>query len=542
MIAAANPHAARAGLEMLRAGGSAVDAAIAAEMVLTLVEPQSSGIGGSAFLLHYSPGNPGRGVEPDLDAYDGRETAPASATDTMFMNAFGQPLPIRVREPGGRSVGVPGMLRMLEAAHKRHGRLPWAHLFEPAIRLASEGFAVSPRLHDMIKGDRHLKRFPVARSYFFTPAGEPLAVGSKLRNSALAETFREIAQGGADVFYEGAIADAISSAVNKTSWLPGNMAKMDLSRYRARVRQVICRPYRAWRVCGMPPPTSGGVAILQILAMVEPFDLSRMPSDGVQAVHLISEASRLAFADRNAYVADPDFVSIPVEGLLDPSYLRQRGETISGARSMGKALPGLPPKAVRRDRAPDESADAHVSTSHVSVVDSRGNAVALTSSVGTPFGSRLMVRGFMLNDELVDFAARPTRDGLPVANRPGPRKRPRSSMSPTIVTDGEGRLALVIGSPGGSSIIGYVTKTLVGALDWNLPLREAIALPNFVNRNGPTVLEEGTKLEEIRPALEALGHEVTVRPMTSGLHGIRVHPSGLEGGADPRREGVAIGD
>ncbi len=542
MISAANPHAARAGLEILRAGGSAVDAAIAAQMVLTLVEPQSSGIGGGAFLLNFSPGRPDAGVMPDLDAYDGREIAPASATDTMFMNAFGQPLPMSVREAGGRSVGVPGLLRMLEAAHKRHGRLPWAHLFEPAIRLAEQGFAVSPRLHELIRQDPHLKRFPEARRYFFTPKGEPLPAGTILRNPALSDTFRLIAQHGADAFYEGDIADAIVSAVNKTSWLPGDMARMDLVRYRARVRQVVCRPYRVWRICGMPPPTSGGIATLQILGMLERFDMSRIAAGSPLAVHLITEASRLAFADRNSYVADPDFVAIPVDGLLDRGYLRQRSEAILGTQSIGKALPGVPPQTALNDRAPDDATDGPVSTSHISVVDARGNAVSMTTTIGMPFGSRLMVRGFMLNDELTDFSAMPQRDGQPVANRPGPRKRPRSSMAPTIVTDEAGRLVFVIGSPGGSNIIGYVTKALIGVLDWDMDVQDALALPNFVNRNGPTDLEQGTELEQIGPVLEALGHTVRVQPKTSGLHGIRVRGSGLEGGADPRREGVAIGD
>jgi len=542
MVAAANPHAAKAGLAVLRAGGSAVDAAIAMQMVLTLVEPQSSGIGGGAFLVHYIPGKPDEDLDPVFHAYDGRETAPAVATDALFLNALGRPLPFRMRQVGGRGVGVPGTLRMLEMAHKRHGKLPWIRLFDHVILLAEKGFPVSPRLHAMIKRDEQLKNFPAARRYFYTADGEPLPVGTILRNPELTATLRRIATGGADAFYEGPIAEDIASAVRNSDWLPAEMTAHDLARYRAKDRRILCRPYRQWRVCGMPPPTSGGIATLQILGLLEQFDLSRLRPGSVQAVHLISEASRLAFADRNFYVADPDFVSVPTDGLLDPDYLRGRARRISASSSMSTALPGVPPRMAWRGRAPDDGDERPISTSHISVVDAEGNAVAMTTSVGMPFGSRLMVRGFMLNDELTDFAAIPVRHGLQVANRPGPLKRPRSSMSPTIVTDQQGRLVMTLGSPGGSNIIGYVTKTLIAALDWNLPLQAAIALPHHINKNGRTELEQGTVLEKIAPALEKLGHDVRIRPKTSGLHGIRVVPGGLEGGADPRREGLAIGD
>jgi len=542
MVAAANPHAAKAGLAVLRAGGSAVDATIAMQMVLTLVEPQSSGIGGGAFLVHFSPGKPDENIDPDFNAYDGRETAPAAATDALFLNSLGLPLPFEMRQAGGRGVGVPGTLRMLEMAHKRHGKLPWIRLFDHAILLAEKGFPVSPRLHAMIKGDEQLKKFPAARRYFYTANGDPLPVGTILRNPALAATLRRVASDGADAFYYGAIAEDIARAVRNADWLPAEMTALDLARYRARERRILCRPYRRWRVCGMPPPTSGGIATLQILGLLEQFDMARLPPDSVQAIHLITEASRLAFADRDYYLADPDFVSVPTDGLLDPDYLRGRGRRISADSSMSTALPGTPPRVAWLDRVPDSSDERPISTSQISVVDAAGNAVAMTTSVGMPFGSRLMVRGFMLNDELTDFAAIPVRNGLRVANRPGPLKRPRSSMSPTIVTDRQGRLVLTVGSPGGSNIIGYVVKTLIAALDWNLSMQDAIALPNFVNKNGPTSVEKGTRLENIAPVLEKLGHEVRIRAMTSGLHGIRVVPGGLEGGADPRREGVAIGD
>lgn len=542
MIAAANPLAAQAGLTILRAGGSAVDAAIAAQMVLTLVEPQSSGIGGGAFLIHFKPGKPAQDVGSALHAYDGRETAPASATDSLFLNSLGRPFPYRFRQAGGRGVGVPGLVRVLEMAHRRHGKLPWVRLFDRAILLAEKGFEVSPRLHAMIRRDRHLKNFPVARRYFYTDQGDPLPIGTLLRNPELAQTFRLIAMGGADAFYNGVLAEDIAESVSNTLHLPAEMTSLDLARYRAKERNILCRPYRDWRVCGMPPPTSGGIATLQILGMLERFDLRRLRPGSLQAVHLISEASRLAFADRNLYVADPDFVDVPTNGLLDPDYLRQRGRQISAVQSLGKALPGVPPQVASWQHAPDTGEQRPISTSHISVVDSQGRAVSMTTTIGTAFGSRIMVGGFMLNDELTDFAAVPNINGRPVANRPGPRKRPRSSMSPTIVTDKEGRLVMAVGSPGGSSIIGYVTKALIGALDWKLSMQNAIALPNHVNKNAHTELEKGTTVEKLKSGLVALGHEVRVRPKTSGLHGIYVRSNGLEGGADPRREGVAIGD
>ena len=546
MISAANPHAARVGRDILRAGGSAVDAVIAAQMVLTLVEPQSSGIGGGAFLLNYAPPDPDKGRGPVLKAYDGRETAPASATESLLLDEAGQPIPYRIREAGGRGVGVPGLMRMLEMAHRAHGTLPWKQLFLPAIELAEKGFEVSPRLHRMIAGDRHLRNFPVARRYFFTETGEPLAVGTRLRNPELATTLRALADRGADAFYSGDIARKIAQAVSLSKALPARMTAADLAGYRAKERDIICRPYRVWRVCVMPPPTSGGTTTLQILAMLERFDLSRIHPGSTQAVHLIAEASKLAFADRNQYLADPDFIDIPVAALLNRDYLNARGRAISAINSMGKAFPGTPPpdgkRAGLREWAPDDGDQRPVSTSQISAVDGRGHAVSMTTTVGTPFGSRLMAGGFLLNSQLTDFSPVPSQHGRKIANRPEPGKRPRSSMSPTIVTDATGKLVLTAGSPGGSSIIGYVTKTLIAALDWNLSMQEAISLPNFINRNRETELEKGTALEDIAPALKALGHDVRVRPRTSGLHGIRIRPNGLEGGADPRREGVALGD
>ena len=542
MVAAANPLAVEAGLDVLRQGGSAVDATIATQMVLNLVEPQSSGIGGGAFLLHYKAGKSSPHREAIIDAYDGRETAPESADENLFTDAQGKTIPWRQRMAGGKGVGVPGLLRMLELSHKRHGRLPWARLFDRAIEMASKGFTVSPRLHAMIKRDRHLKNFSAARSFFFTRDGEALPIGTLIKNSELANTLRQVATKGANAFYTGAIAHDIAAAVSNTHHLPAKMTAADIALYQAKKRRILCHPYRQWRICGMPPPTSGGIAIAQILTMLEPFDLSRIPPNSAQAVHLVAEASKLAFADRNQYVSDPDFVKVPVAGLLDRHYLKSRAAMISANKAMGKATPGIPPQLVQRNHAPDDGDNRPISTSHISVVDAKGNAVSMTTTVGTAFGSRIMVRGFMLNDELTDFASIPRVNGRPKVNRVEPRKRPRSSMSPTMVTDPEGKLVMAIGSPGGSSIIGYVLKALIAGLDWKMTMQDAIALPNFLNKNRKTELEKGTALEALAPALRKLGHQIRIRRKTSGLHGIRLRPGGYEGGADPRREGIARGD
>ena len=534
-ISAANPHASRAGLGMLRAGGSAVDAAIAAQAVLTLVEPQSSGIGGGAFLLHYSR------KAREVEAYDGRETAPSAAGPDLFLGADEKPLKFYDAVIGGRSVGTPGVLRMLELAHEKHGRLSWARLFDPAIALAANGFQISPRLHYFIGRAKGLKRYAAARRYFFTPDGKPKPAGSILKNPDYAATLRLIAKRGADGLYLGPLARRIVNAVQGAKANPGSLSLADLRKYRAVNRQSLCRRYRQWNICTMGPPTSGGITTLQILGLLERFDLARLKPGSVRAVHLISEAGRLAFADRAAYIADSDFMSVPVDGLLQRNYLAARSELISAARSMGKALPGAPGRRKAEIPAVSDAIELP-STSHLSVVDADGNAVSMTSSVENIFGSRLMVGGFMLNNQLTDFSFRPEIDGRKVANRVQPGKRPRSSMAPTIVLDGDDKLVLALGSPGGSRIIGFVARALIATLDWRLGLEQAFALPNHVNRNGPTDLEKGTALEVIAPGLEALGHEVRIRRITSGLHGVRATPLGYDAAADPRREGVALGD
>lgn len=529
MVSAANPHATRAGVAMLEAGGSAIDAAIAAQLVLGLVEPQSSGIGGGAFLLHHDP------ESGQTHAYDGRETAPLAATADQFMTPEGEPLGFWDAVPGGLSVGVPGILKMLELTHSEHGTLAWARLFEPAIALAENGFLISPRLHELIARDKLLPKFPAAASYFYTPAGNPRPVGTVLRNPAYAETLRRIAAEGTSAFYEGEVAADIVAAVRNSAINPGRMTQADLAAYRAVRRAPLCGSYRDWEVCGMPPPTSGGTAVLQILGLLEPHDLGAAGPTDTRTLHLLAEAGKLAFADRNAFLADSDFVEVPLDSLLDPDYLASRSGLIDPQRALPEAQPGLELRNGSWVQVEPPS------TSHLSVIDADGRAVSMTSSIENAFGSRLMVRGFLLNNQLTDFAFVPEVDGGPVANRVEPGKRPRSSMSPTLVFDDGGALRLAIGSPGGSRIIGYVVRALTGILDHDLSVQAAIDLPHVVNRNGPTDVESATAAASTKTALEALGHVVRETEMTSGLHGIFVLEDGsLAGGADPRREGVAL--
>jgi gamma-glutamyltranspeptidase/glutathione hydrolase len=536
MVVAANPIATDIGRQILRQGGSAVDAAIAMQMVLTLVEPQSSGIGGGGFLLHY------QAETKKVEAYDGRETAPAGAKPDMFLDAEGKPLAFPEAALGGHAIGVPGVLRLLELAHDDHGRLPWARLFEPAMRLALDGFQISPRLHRLIADTPQLKEFPATRAYFFDAEGNPKAAGARLTNPELAETFRVIANGGAQAFYNGGIGRALIRAARENG-KPGTLSQDDLKGYKAIKREAVCGPYRAYRVCGMGPPSSGGVAILQTLTILERFDLRALPPNSLQAVHLIAEASKLAFADRNRYLADPNFEQIPVERLIDRRYLADRAKLVTPERAQGRAEPGR--FQSRADRAPDRDSELPA-TSHISIVDGAGNALAFTTSIERAFGSHVMARGFLLNNQMTDFALRPREGDVPNINRVEPGKRPRSSMSPTLVLDRDNRLVLALGSPGGARIIPYVAKTLVAALDWGLDPQRAVALPHFVNLNGATELERDTAIAGLTGELRNLGHEVTAGPLTSGLGIIQVvrrqGQTRLLGGADPRHEGEALGD
>lgn len=533
MAAAANPLAATAGRDILRAGGSATDAAIAIQLVLNLVEPQSSGIGGGAFFVHWDEA--GRKVT----TLDGRETAPAAAKPDRFMKD-GKPMPFREAVVGGRSVGVPGTLKLLEEAHRRWGKLPWADVVAPALKLAEEGFAISPRLNGLLAGEKDLPKNALAAAYFYESDGKPKAVGTVLKNPAFAATLRAVAAQGSEAFYKGAIAEDIVATVAGHPTNPGDITLADLAAYKVEEREAVCGAYRIWRLCGMGPPSSGAVALQQMLGILEGQDVRRM-GPGAEAAHWFSEAGRLAFADRALYLADPAFISVPVRGLIDRDYIRSRAGLVSPERSMGRAKPGDPPHRRAQLLAPSDGVEN--GTSHISVVDADGNAVAMTTTIEDGFGSRLMTKGgFLLNNELTDFNFAPEEDGKPVANRVEPGKRPRSSMAPTLVFDAFGRLYAVVGSPGGSQIIGYVGKTLVALLDWKMDPQQAVDFGNFGSRNGPTELEKGTESEAWKAALETKGHEVRLLEMTSGTQVIVKTPEGFLGGADGRREGVAIGD
>ena len=553
MAAAANPLATEAGRKILRAGGTAIDAAIAMQAVLTLVEPQATGIGGGAFIMYWD----GKRVQ----AYDGRETAPAGADEKLFLRPDGKPMSFSEGQIGGRSVGTPGVLRALEMAHRQHGKLPWAKLFEPAIALAEQGFPISQRLYTQIAADKFLPNSPEMAAYFLTPDGKAKPVGTLLKNPALAKTLRDIARRGPNALYTGPLASEIVRQVNGSA-NAGSLSLADLRDYRAKERAPICSDYKRWKICGMPPPSSGGIAIAQMLGTLQALEakdpkyaLAAMKpkqvatpagvEPGIEAVHAVSEVGRLAYADRGLYVADSDFVPVNVAGLLNRDYLVQRASLI-GEKSMGKAEAGTPPGntlALAPDRSPPR-----VSTSQIVAVDNTGGAISMTTTVESYFGSHLMVRGFILNNQLTDFSFVPSENGKPVANRVQAGKRPRSSMAPTLVFDREtGKLVATVGSPGGSQIIEYVSKTLVGLLDWNMDVQAAINMPNFGSRNGPTELEAGLVSPALVQGLKDRGHEVAQIEMTSGTQAImrRQRPDGTwawAGGADPRREGVALGD
>ena len=532
MIATANPLATEAGYDILQQGGSAVDAAIAAQMVLGLTEPQSSGIGGGALLLLYD------GTQ--VVAFDGRETAPAAATPDRFLDAYGQPLALRDAVVGGRSVGVPGVLKMLDMVHRQYGTLPWSTLFQPAIHLAEAGFPMSRRLHLLVASDQHLRHVEPTRSYFYQVDGTPKAVGTRLHNPDYAHVLKLIAAHGAEVFYSGKLVEDMVQAVRQYPRHPGDLTAADFAAYEARQRQPLRSTYRGYTVYGMPPPSAGGIAVLQILGILEHFDLQQYHPLAVDSVHLIAEAGRLAYADRARYVADRDFVDVPVAGLLDRNYLAARSRLISMTQSLGMAPPGEPHYAPATPFG-DDGALELPSTSHISIVDAQGHALAMTTSIEAAFGSRIMVNGYLLNNQLTDFSFAPTEAGKPVANCIAARKRPRSAMAPTLVFDQHGQCKMAVGSPGGSAIINYVAQTLVAVLDWHLDPQQAVSLPHYGSRNGPTELEKGRHLEALGPQLEARGHRVALSEMTSGLSAILKTADGYAGGADPRREGTVRG-
>jgi gamma-glutamyltranspeptidase/glutathione hydrolase len=546
MVSAAHPLAVAAGYDILQGGGNAIDAAITVQLVLTLVEPQYSGIGGGAFALYFDAST------GEVTSYDGRETAPQAVTETLFLDDQGEVLPFLQAVVGGRSVGVPGAVKLLETLHQDHGQLPWPHLFQPAIELAEQGFAVSPQLAAWIAQDQdQLRRYPGTRAYFFDLQGDPLGAGTRLRNPGLADTLTTIAQGGASGFYQGEIAADVVATVREAADNPGYLSLEDLATYQVKSRPPVCIDYRTYQVCGMGPPSSGGLTVGQILGVLNHFDLSSLGPNHPQSWHLIGEASRLAFADRNHYIADADFVPVPTLNLIATDYLQQRATLI---QPEGPILPEVNPGTPAPSPFQAGADVALPSTTHFSIVDAQGNAISMTSSIENVFGSRLMVRGFLLNNQLTDFSfypqaptGAPWPGGAPpqtqaVANRVQPGKRPRSSMAPTIVLDPQGKLYMVLGSPGGSRIIGYVAKTLIAHLDWGLDIQAAINLPHLINRGGAYELELDTEAAKLQAPLNDLGYETKVQPLNSGLHGIIVTPQGLEGGADPRREGIVLGD
>ena len=533
MVAAANPLAVEAGARVLREGGSAADAMVAVQAVLGLVEPQSSGLGGGAFLVWYDA------KTGNLTTLDGRETAPLDATPQYFQDENGQPLEFFDAVVGGRSVGTPGTPRLMEEAHRRWGKANWGGLFTEAIGLAEGGFTVSPRLAQLIAEDaERLQRFPDTAAYFF-PGGTGLVAGDMLVNPDYATTLKTLAAEGSRAFYTGEIAEDIVRTVRTAEGNPGLLDTIDLALYDVIERAPVCVTYRAHDVCGMGPPSSGALTVGQILGMVEQFDLAGLGPDSAEAWRLIGDASRLAFADRGRYMADSDFVPMPTEGLVDPAYLAERAKLLQGDDALPEVSAGEPEWDHAMLWGDDQSIELP-STSHISIVDADGNALSMTTTIENGFGSRLFVRGFLLNNELTDFSFETNEDGRPIANRVEPGKRPRSSMSPTIVMR-DGAPVLVIGSPGGSRIIGYVAQAIVNHIEWGMDVQQAIAAPHLVNRFGTMDLEEGTSAVDLEAALQEIGFETSVRSLDSGLHGIAIG-DGLQGGADPRREGIALGE
>ncbi|MEM1037982.1 MAG: gamma-glutamyltransferase [Pseudomonadota bacterium] len=534
MVVVANPLAAKAAADVLRSGGSAADATVAAQAMLGLVEPQSSGLGGGAFVVHYNA------ASGTITTLDGRETAPLAATPKLFQKTNGEPMGFFDAVIGGRSVGTPGTPALMAKMHGKWGRTDWASLLQPAIDTAQAGFSVSPRLATLVQSDAARLSVDAVTAAYFLPGGTPVKTGDLLKNPDYARTLTQLQSGTGD-FYSGTTAQNIVDAVRRSTTNPGLLSLDDLAAYTVKERDAVCAPYRGHQVCGMGPPSSGALTVGQILRLVEPFDLAALGAKSAESWRVIGDASRLAFADRGRYMADSDFVKMPTKGLLDTAYLAERANLLERAKALETVTPGEPP----HDRASlDWADDASLelpSTSHISIVDGAGNAISMTTTIENGFGSRVMVGGFLLNNELTDFSFRDVRDGKPVANRVEPGKRPRSSMAPTIVRK-DGRPVLVVGSPGGSRIIGYVAKTIIAHLDWGMNVQEAVASPHLVNRFGTFDLENNPALDPLASELTALGFKTNRRGLTSGLHVIALTPQGLEGGADPRREGIAIGE
>ncbi|NOI36201.1 gamma-glutamyltransferase [Vibrio cyclitrophicus] len=534
MVTAANPLATQAGADILARGGNAIDAMVAVQLMLGLVEPQSSGIGGGAFLVYFD------GKDKQLKTYDGRETAPLDATPRLFQDENGQPLKFYDAVVGGRSVGTPGTVQLLWDTHQKYGKLEWASLIKPIAQLAEKGFTISPRLATLIENDQErLSRFATTKAYFFNADGSPKAAGMQLKNPEYAATLNAISKDGAKAFYQGEISADIINAVQTAKGNPGVLAQKDFDAYSIKQREPVCSAYESYDICGMGPPSSGALTVGQILAMTEQFDLKSWGPNDAKSWQVLADASRLAFADRGMYMADQDYIPMPTQGLVNTDYLQERAQLITAGKALDSAPSGTPPWDHAMLRSQDVSIELP-STSHFNIVDSDGNVVSMTTTIENAFGSRLMVRGFLLNNELTDFSFKTHNDGNPIANRLEPGKRPRSSMAPTIIMQDD-KPYMAIGSPGGSRIIGYVAQAIIAHTQWDMDIQQAINQPHFLNRFGTLDLEKGTSAENFKSELEKMGFEVNVRDLNSGLHAIRITKDGLEGAADPRREGTAIG-
>ncbi|WP_319553367.1 gamma-glutamyltransferase [uncultured Vibrio sp.] len=535
MVTAANPIATQAGADVIEQGGNAIDAMVAVQLMLGLVEPQSSGIGGGAFLVYWD------NDKQKLTTFDGRETAPLAATPQLFQDDKGQPLQFYDAVVGGRSVGTPGTVKLLWDTHQQYGQLEWKKIIQPVIKLAEQGFTVSPRLASLIADDsERLSRFPATKAYFFNQDGSPKTAGTVLKNPQYAQTLTAIAEKGAMAFYQGDIAQDIINTVQNAPGNPGVLAQFDFDTYQIKQREPVCAAYQSYDVCGMGPPSSGALTVGQILAISANYDLKGWGADSEKSWQVIADASRLAFADRGKYMADQDYVPMPTAGLLDAEYLKERASLIEVGKALPEASAGNPPWSHAMNLSMDESIELP-STSHFNIVDKQGNVVSMTTTIENAFGSRLMVRGFLLNNELTDFSFRTHQDGIPIANRLEPGKRPRSSMAPTIMLK-DGKPYMAIGSPGGSRIIGYVAQTIIAHTQWGMDIQQAISQPRLLNRFGTLDIEQGTAAIRLQPALEKSGFSTEIRDLNSGLHAIRITADGLEGAADPRREGVAIGN
>ena len=534
MVTAANPLATQAGADILKQGGNAIDAMVTTQLMLGLVEPQSSGIGGGAFLVYWDA------KKQQLTTYDGRETAPLAATPRLFQDENGEPMQFYDAVVGGRSVGTPGTVKLMWDTHQKYGKLEWKKLIEPVVEVAKNGFTISPRLATLIEKDaERLSRFPATKAYFFNSDGSAKQQGTLLKNPEYAATLEAIAKGGADAFYQGKIASDIVNTVQSAAGNPGVLAQADFDAYQIKQRQPVCSAYQSYDICGMGPPSSGALTVGQILAITEQFDLKNWGPDNAKSWQVIADASRLAFADRGMYMADEDFVPMPTQGLNNPDYLKQRAKLITPGKALESAPAGTPPWDYAQRQSRDESIELP-STSHFNVVDKEGNVVSITTTIENAFGSRLMTNGFLLNNELTDFSFRTHKDGYPIANRLEPGKRPRSSMAPTIIMQDD-KPYMAIGSPGGSRIIGYVAQAIIAHTQWDMDIQQAINQPHLLNRFGTLDIEQGTEAEKFKSELEKMGFEVNIRDLNSGLHAILFKNNELEGAADPRREGAAIG-